>query len=84
MSGAARLKFICGKPDNIAVGFLRTLGYLPARGKHGHALIAAFGIAQVPDEPGVLAIALGGQPTKRDGEWLLAGGCKLQRMEPTQ
>jgi hypothetical protein len=34
-----------------------TLGYLPARGKHRHALIAAFGIATEPDEPGVLAIA---------------------------
>jgi hypothetical protein len=29
-------------------------------------------------------LVLGGQPTKRDGEWLLAGYCKLQRMEPTQ
>jgi hypothetical protein len=28
-----------------------------ARGKHGHALIAAFGIATEPEEPGVLAIA---------------------------
>jgi hypothetical protein len=34
-----------------------TLGYLPARGEHGHAMIAAFGIATEPDEPGVLAIA---------------------------
>ncbi len=38
-------------------GIPATLGYLPARGKHGHALIAAFGIAQEPGEPGVLAIA---------------------------
>jgi hypothetical protein len=33
-----------------------TLGYLPARGEHGHAMIAAFGIATEP-EPGLLAIA---------------------------
>ena len=33
-----------------------TLGYLPARGEHGHALIGAFGIAAELD-PGVLAIA---------------------------
>lgn len=34
-----------------------TIGYLPGRGKHGHAMIAAFGMATEPDEPGVLAIA---------------------------
>ena len=33
-----------------------TLGLLPARGKHGPAMIAAFGITTEP-EPGVLAIA---------------------------
>jgi hypothetical protein len=33
-----------------------TIGYLPARSEHGHAMIAAFGIASEP-EPGVLAIA---------------------------
>ena len=33
-----------------------TIGYLPEHGKHGHAMIAAFGIATEP-EPGVLAIA---------------------------
>jgi Zn ribbon nucleic-acid-binding protein len=33
-----------------------TLGYLPGRGKHGHAMIAPFGIATEP-EPGLLAIA---------------------------
>jgi hypothetical protein len=33
-----------------------TIGYLPARGEHGHALIGAFGIA-FELEPGVLAIA---------------------------
>jgi hypothetical protein len=33
-----------------------TLGYLPARGEHDHAMIAAFGIATEP-EPGELAIA---------------------------
>lgn len=32
-----------------------TLGFLPARGKHGPAMIAAFGIGREP-EPGVLAI----------------------------
>jgi hypothetical protein len=34
-----------------------TLGYLPARDEHGHAMIAAFGMATEPDEPGLLAIA---------------------------
>lgn len=33
-----------------------TLGYLPARGQHGPALVAAFGIAYEP-EPGLLEIA---------------------------
>ena len=33
-----------------------TLGYLPARGKHRHAMIAAYGLADEP-EPGTLAIA---------------------------
>jgi hypothetical protein len=33
-----------------------TLGYLPARGEHSHAMIAAFGVATEP-EPGVLRIA---------------------------
>jgi hypothetical protein len=33
-----------------------TLGFLPARGKHGPAMIAAFGIAYEP-EPGLLEIA---------------------------
>lgn len=32
-----------------------TIGFLPARGKHGPAMIAAFGLAGEPD-PGVLAI----------------------------
>jgi hypothetical protein len=35
---------------------LATLGYLPARGEHPHAMIAAFGIPEEP-EPGVIAIA---------------------------
>jgi hypothetical protein len=34
----------------------QTLGYLPARGEHGHAMIAAFGLA-VEAESGVLAIS---------------------------
>src|SRR5262249_38958013 len=33
-----------------------TLGFLPARGKHGPAMVAAFGFTSEP-EPGVLAIA---------------------------
>ena len=33
-----------------------TLGYLPARGHHAHAVIAAFGLPDEP-EPGVLALA---------------------------
>jgi hypothetical protein len=33
-----------------------TIGFLPGRGKHGPAMIAAFGLAEEP-EPGVLSIA---------------------------
>ena len=41
---------------NYRGAFPATLGYLPPRGKHGHALIAAFGLPDEP-EPGVLALA---------------------------
>ena len=36
--------------------FPATLGFLPGRGDHSPALIAAFGVATEPVEPGVLAI----------------------------
>jgi hypothetical protein len=67
--GKARWLWSCRRPlaGSLAEVYLReargcggtlpaTLGFLPARGEHGPALIAAFGLPAEP-EPGVLAIA---------------------------
>ena len=53
---AASPKGTCARRAVTAACIQPTLGFLPARGDHPPALIAAFGIATEP-EPGVLAIA---------------------------